>query len=77
MHSQTEIIQAIAEILGLTAADLDREATLGDELNLTPLEINDLISQLQNRFKIVLEPEEASNIKTVDDLIIAVEDNLI
>lgn len=77
MPNQAEIITAIAEILGLEPGDIDRGALLLDDLNLTPLEVNDLISQLQAKFRIILNPEDISSVKSVDDLIIAVEDNLI
>ncbi len=77
MNSQREIIQSIAETLGLSVADVDKEASFRDDLNLGPVEFNDLVAQLSQKFDVILDPEEIAGVKTVDDLIILVEDNLI
>lgn len=77
MPTSNEIIQIIAEHLGLSPEDVDRQALLRDELNLGPIELNDLLSQLSQHFNISFEPEEIERIKKVDDLIVLVEDNLI
>lgn len=77
MPSQKEIMQEMAQYLGLSAADLDRHALLREDLNLGPIEFNDLISNLSDHFDIIMDPEELSNVKTVDDLVILIEDNLI
>jgi acyl carrier protein len=77
MPNQKEIMSQMAEILGLSVADLDKESDLREDLNLGPLELNDLVNQLSNHFDVVLDPEELSGVKTVDDLVILIEDNLI
>lgn len=74
---ELEIIKAIAEHLGLTPEELDRDASLRDDLVLGPLELNDLLESLKDKFKVTFEPEEVSNVKTINDLISLVEDNLI
>lgn len=70
-------MQELAQSLGLSVADLDRHALLREDLNLGPIEFNDLISNLSEHFDIIMDPEELSNVKTVDDLVILIEDNLI
>lgn len=77
MPTANEIIQVIAEHLGLSPEDLDHQALLRDELNLGPIELNDLLSQLSQHFSISFEPEEIEGLKKVEDLIVLVEDNLI
>lgn len=77
MSQELEIIQAIAEHLGLSAEDLDRQASLRDELNLGPIEINDLVNYLSQKFNVTFDEVKMEDIKTIDDLIVLVEDNLL
>ncbi len=77
MVTQKEILQNIADILGLSVQDIDRDATFRDDLGLGPVEFNDLIAQLSQRLEVILDPEEVSGAKTVEDVIILIEDNLI
>ncbi len=76
-NQESEIIQAIAEHLGLSPEDLNRHALLREELNLGPIELNDLLSDLSQRFDINFDPEEIEDLKRIDDLIVLIEDNLI
>ncbi|MBI3103647.1 acyl carrier protein [Candidatus Daviesbacteria bacterium] len=77
MNTEAQIIQAIAEHLGLNPEDLDRGASLRDELNLGPIELNDLFSDLSQKFHVSFEPSEVESIQKVDDLIVLIEDNLL
>lgn len=77
MDQEIEILKAIAEHLGLAPEELDRSASLREDLALSPLELNDLLESLQSRFKVTFEPDEIANLHTVSDLIVSVEDNLI
>lgn len=77
MNNEVEIIKAIAEHLGLSPEDLDRKALLKEDLNLGPIELNDLLDYLSKKFDISLPPDEAENLTKVEDIIILVEDNLI
>ncbi|MBI2020693.1 acyl carrier protein [Candidatus Daviesbacteria bacterium] len=77
MENEIEIIKAIAEHLGLSPEDLDRKALLREDLNLGPIELNDLLDHLSKKFEINLPPDEAENLSKVEDIIILVEDNLI
>lgn len=74
---QTKILEAIAESLGLSAGDLDRFALLSDDLNLGPVEISDLIQSLSEKFEVLFNPEEVEGVRTVDDLVVLVEDSLL
>ncbi len=77
MSTEREIIQTIADHLGLTSEDLDRHALLREELNLGPIELNDLLSDLAQKFNINFDTVEIEDLKTIDDLIILIEDNLL
>lgn len=72
-----DIIQAIAEHLGLSPEDVDRQALLREDLNLGPIELNDLLIFLSKRFQITFEPEEAERLRKIEDIIVLIEDNLL
>lgn len=77
MATEIEIIQAIAEHLGLSPEDLDRHALLREELNLGPIELHDLLSDLSQKFNVSFDTVEMEDLKTIDDLIVLIEDNLL
>ncbi len=77
MITQKEIIAAIAEHLGLAPGDIDRQASFEDDLNLSQIEISDLISFLNQKFDVFLPNEDLTDIKTIEDLVVLIEDNLI
>ena len=77
MIDQSEIIAAIAENLGLAPADIDRHALLQEDLNLGPVELSDLLSSLSTHFQVHFNPEELEGVRTVDDLIVLVEDSML
>lgn len=77
MNNEIQIIKAIAEHLGLVPADLDRHASLRDDLNLGPIETNDLLTQLAGEFNITFDADQVEDLQTIGDLIVLIEDNLI
>lgn len=77
MSTEVQIIQAIAEHLGLSPEDLDRGADLREELNLGPIELHDLLSDLSQKFDVSFNDVDMEDVKKIDDLIVLVEDNLI
>lgn len=77
MNQEIKIIQAIAEHLGLSPEDLDRHASLKEELNLGPIELNDLLSDLSQEFDVSFNEEEIADLKRIDDIIVLIEDNLL
>lgn len=74
---QAEILQAVAENLNLSLADIDRHNDLREDLGLGPIELNDLITYLAGRFSVTFDPEDVANLQTVEDLIVLIEDNSI
>lgn len=77
MDQEKNIIQAIAEHLGLAPEDLDRQASLKEELNLGPIELNDLLSDLSQKFGVTFDAEDVEGLKKVEDIIVLIEDNLL
>lgn len=77
MPTSEDIIKTIAEHLGLAAEDIDINSSLRDELNLGPIELNDLLSDLSQKYSITFEPEEVGHLQKVGDLLTLVEDNLL
>jgi acyl carrier protein len=71
---QTEVIAEIAKHLGVTPQDIDISAGLSDDLGLGPVEMADLIGAISQKFAVNFNPSDLSGIKTVDDLVVAVED---
>ena len=71
---QTKMISEIAKHLGVTPQDIDVNAGLSDDLGLGPVEMGDLISAISQKFDVAFSPSELQNIKTVSDLVVAVED---
>lgn len=77
MTTTADIITTIAEHLGLNVEDIDRNAMLSEDLGLGPIELNDLLSSLSQKYDITFDPEDVEKLKKVEDLILLVEDNLI
>ena len=77
METEIKVMQVIAEHLGLSIEDLDRHALLRDELNLGPIELNDLLAELSQKFDVTFDDVDIEDLKKIDDLIVLVEDNLI
>lgn len=77
MPTTNDIVKAIAEHLGLAPEDLDRNALLKEELNLGPIELNDLLHYLTQKFGVSFNSEDLEEIKKVEDIIVLIEDNLL
>ena len=77
MPTSQDITKAIAEHLGLSSEDLDRDALLKEDLGLGPIELNDLLSDISKKFNISFDPVEIETLNKIEDLIVIVEDNLI
>lgn len=71
------ILQAIADHLGLSLEDIDRDELLREELGLGPIELNDLLNYLSQKFNITIDPADVDSLQKVEDLIVLVEDNLL
>ncbi len=75
--TDVKVVQIIAEYLGLSPEDIDRHALLREELNLGPIELHDLLTELSQKFNVTFDDVDIEDLKKVDDLIVLVEDNLL
>ncbi|MBI2595843.1 acyl carrier protein [Candidatus Daviesbacteria bacterium] len=71
---QQQVIEEIAKHLGITAADIDPSASLGEDLGIGPVELTDLLSAIAVKFKVNFEPSELEGLRTVNDIVVMVED---
>ncbi len=71
------ILQAIADHLGLSLEDIDRNGLLREELGLGPIELNDLLNYLSQKFSVTIEPADVDSLQSIEDLIVLIEDNLL
>ena len=77
MATEQEIIQAIADHLTLSPEDIEKDASLREDLSLGGVELNDLLNALALKFDIIFSPDDVENLQTVEDLVSLIEDNLI
>lgn len=77
MSDTKEIIAVIADHLGVTPQDIDPAASLSDDLGLGPIEMADLLGVLSQKFNVIFDPLEIESVKTIHDLIIIVEDQML
>jgi len=70
------IYNLISEQLGVEKEKIIPEAHFADDLNAGSLEVEELISQIEEKFGIELDPLKVKKIETVDDLVHLVFDKL-
>ena len=66
---ETRLRKIIAEQLGVTEEEVVPQASFIDDLNADSLEMVDLIISLEEEFNIQVSDEDAEKIKTVQDAI--------
>lgn len=71
---QNEIIAEIAKHLGVTPQDIDTHASLAEDLALSPIDKADLLYALSEKFDVTFNQHEAEQLRTVHDIIVAIED---
>lgn len=71
---QGNIIAEIAQQLAVTVQDIDVNASLSEDLGLGPVEMADLLSALSTKFNVTFNPGEVEGLKTVHDIVVAIED---
>jgi len=71
-----QIYNLISEQLGVEVAKVTPEAHFADDLNAGDLEMEELISKIQEKLKVELDPVKVEEVEKVDDLVHVVFDNL-
>lgn len=74
--SEDKIIQIISQSLGVEPEELKPELELETDLRVQHLEIADMLLNLEKEFSVKIPEEEKGDIRTVQDVIDAVLDNL-
>ena len=72
--SAPRLLNAVADILVIPAADIDSHSHLQEDLGLNPVEMADLVNNLSSRFDIIFEPGDLHGVETIGDLIELIED---
>jgi acyl carrier protein len=70
-----EVRRLARERLALTA-ELDADSRLIEDLGLDSLQLQGLAVEVENHFRICLEPEDEEGIETVSDLVDAIQKKL-
>lgn len=72
MHDQTishnELINIIAQSLGIEVTDVEETSFLAEDLGLAATDIAEIITIVNQRYQTEIDPEEAADAKTVEDL---------
>ena len=69
MSTEKKIIQIVAEQLGLSEDEVQRDAALIDDLGADSLDVVELVMALEEEFKTEIPDEEAEKITTVQQAI--------
>ena len=70
---ETKLVQILVEMFELEAGDVTREASLYDDLDIDSIDAVDLIVRLKELTGKKVDPEEFKEIRTVDDVVSAIE----
>lgn len=74
MSLQHQVIEEIAKHLGVTPQDIDPNAQLSEDLGLGPLQQADLLEDIASKFSVTFNPSDVEGVKTVNDIVVMVED---
>ena len=69
MITQQEIIDIVAEQLGLDVEEVTLEKSFIEDLNADSLDLTELIMTFEERFGFEISEEDAEKMKTVNDVI--------
>jgi len=65
----------VSDSLCLDYSDIQEDSDLVENLGADSLDIVDIILELEDKFNIVIEDEDAEKFKTVSDIVKHIEDN--
>jgi len=66
---KTDVIETIAEQLGVDVAEITEEKSFIDDLDADSLDLTELIMTLEAKFSMEIADEQAESLKTVGDVI--------
>ncbi|AHA30135.1 acyl carrier protein [Exiguobacterium sp. MH3] len=68
-----DVQEAIAEKLGKEQSEITLDKSFKDDLGADSLEVMELVMDLEDKFEITIEDEQAENLKTVGDVVNYIE----
>lgn len=69
MVAEQDIIEIVAEQLGVDISEVSPEKSFVEDLNADSLDLTELIMMFEERFNISIPEEDAEKLKTVKDAI--------
>jgi len=75
MSVEQEVIDIVVEQLGIDKDDVTPDKSFVEDLNADSLDLTELVMTLEERFSFDIPPEEADQLKTIQDVIQYVEKN--
>lgn len=76
MNLENEVIKIIAERLGISPEEINKESSLTQDLNASQLEITDLFLALEEHFHLKIPEEEFQNLGKVGGIISYISEHL-
>lgn len=68
-QTEQEVIEIVAEQLGVDKSEISREKSFVEDLNADSLDLTELIMTFEERFSCEISEEEAEKLKTIGDVI--------
>ena len=68
-----KVVEIIVEKLNCEASEVTPEANFSSDLGADSLEVMELVMDLEDKFEITIEDEQAENLKTVGDVVNYIE----
>ncbi|ACB61359.1 MULTISPECIES: acyl carrier protein [Exiguobacterium] len=68
-----DVQEAIAEKLGKEQSEITLDKSFKDDLGADSLEVMELVMDLEDKFEITIEDDQAENLKTVGDVVSYIE----
>lgn len=71
-----EVKKIISEQFAIPLENIEEDSLLDEDLSITDLDLEDLLSQIQSKFGCEISPEKASSFKKVADIVAFLYDNV-
>lgn len=74
-ETTTALAEIIEEVVGIEAADVTREKSFVDDLDIDSLSMVEIAVQTEDKFGVKIPDEDLANLKTVGDAVDYIEKN--
>lgn len=76
MNTDENILEIVANHLGVPVNEISKDSYLQDDLNSDPLTLADLIVSLEDKFQVEIPAEESQKFEKVEDIINFIADKI-